>query len=62
MVCAVVWNVALVEPAATVADAATVKELVLSETAITAPPVGAAWDSDTVQEDDAPDVSVAGVH
>jgi hypothetical protein len=62
MVFAVAWNVVLVEPAATVADAGTVKELLLSETAITAPPVGAPWDSDTVQEDDAPDVREVGVH
>jgi hypothetical protein len=59
---AVAWNVALVEPAATVADAGTVTELLLSEIVITAPPVGAACDSDTVQEDDAPDVSEVGEH
>jgi len=39
-----------------------VTELLLSEIAITAPPLGAACDNDTVQEDDAPDVSEVGEH
>jgi hypothetical protein len=58
----VAWNVVLEEPAAAVADAGTVKELLLSEIVITAPPVGAAWDNDTVQDDDAPDDREVGVH
>jgi hypothetical protein len=62
MVFAAAWNVALVEPAATVAADGTVTELLLLEIAIAAPPVGAAWDSDTVQFDDAPEVREVGEH
>ena len=62
IVVAVAWKVALVAPAATVTDAGTVKELLLSERATTAPPLGAASDSDTVQVADAPEVRLAGVH
>ena len=55
------WNVALVEAAATVADAGTLKELLLSEIVITAP-AGAGWDSDDVRDDDAPGDSEVGGH
>jgi len=62
MVFAAAWNVALVEPAATVTDDGTVSELLLLEIPITAPPVGASWDNDTVQFDDAPEVREVGEH
>jgi hypothetical protein len=62
MVCAVAWKLAPVAPAATVTDAGTGKELLLSERATTAPPPGAARDSDTVQVVDAPELRLVGVH
>jgi hypothetical protein len=62
IVVAVAWKLALVAPAATVTDAGTVNELLFSERATTAPPLGAARDSDTVQVADAPDVRLVGVH
>ena len=62
IVCAVAWKLALVAPAATVTDAGTGKELLLPERATTAPPPGAARDSDTVQVVDAPEAKFVGVH
>jgi hypothetical protein len=62
IVAAVAWKLVLVAPAATVTDAGTGKEVLLSERVTIAPPVGAARDSDTVQVVAAPEVKLVGVH
>jgi hypothetical protein len=53
--------VAEVAPAATVTEAGTVSEALLSERATTLPPVGAAWFRVTVQVVDAPEFTLVGL-
>jgi len=55
-------NVAVVEAAATVAEAGTVTAELLLERATEEPPVGAACDSVMVQVEDAPEAMVEGEH
>ena len=62
MVPAVALNVAVIEPAATVTDPATVNRTLLLESETTAPPLGAAFDSVTVQVLRAAVLRVVGAH
>ena len=59
---AVAVKVAVVEPAATVTDAGTVRAALLTETATVAPPVGAAIESVAVQVEVDPEATLAGEH
>ena len=59
---AVPENVLVVDPAATVTDTGTVSRTLLLDRAIEAPPVGAAWDSVTVQVVAAALVRFVGLH
>jgi hypothetical protein len=54
-------NVAELALAATVSEAGTVREVLLSERATTAPPVGADWFSVTVQVVEAPELTLLGL-
>jgi hypothetical protein len=55
-------KLALVAPAATVTDVGVVSAELLSDTLTTAPPLGAAAESVTVQVEPAPDVKLEGEH
>ena len=59
---AVAVKFAAIAPAATVTDAGTVRAALLEERPTEAPPVSAAEDSVTVQEEAAPDVTELGEH
>ena len=59
---AVAEKPALVEPEATATDAGTLSAVRLLDSEMIAPPEPAACDSDTVQEETAPDPRLVGVH
>lgn len=58
---AVAVNEALIDPAAIVTEAGTVRNPLLLDRETAAPPLGAAWFSDTVQFDAAPETNAAGL-
>jgi hypothetical protein len=59
---AVAKKLALVDPAVTVTDAGTVSSEVLLNNVTTAPPLGAAAESETLQEVDWPELKLAMLH